>query len=327
MCLSWCDKPQPIIHPLQHVRWGGEKKKETQTHLTLLFSPLCYLSLFLVVFLVFFSFLPQAYPGFHPLLTNTHFIFSFFFPPSLSCSARRPDHFSRGAPTSLKLWWIALAPVSISKPKQFGDKTSCSLSYRFSPEFGFKVTPRVWMNTWTKAPMNAWGLPDMPGQRGEGQSDTRPPDRLSSKFFFTWEFHGVAQICVMAVEPPLEIHVHRYCSMRDGGIVQVVLCCNILFTSEWGWKATSTLYTEDAFCLVHARLSLTLLRVCNPYSCFISWAAAGAPGFCAAAGWSAGWLGCSQAYFCLWAYTSEGWWNPGITEDDGGRSGFSFKPG
>lgn len=86
VCLSGCDKPRPIIHPLQ-VRWGGKKHRCISRFS---FFP-CYLSLFLV----FLPSLPQAYPGFHPLLTNTHFIFSFF---SFSCSARRPYYFPAGRP-------------------------------------------------------------------------------------------------------------------------------------------------------------------------------------------------------------------------------------
>lgn len=89
VCLSGCDKPQPVIHPLQQPRWGG---KNTDTSL-LFFSP-CYLSLFR-----FFSLpsLPQAHPGFHLLLTNTHFIFSFFFL-SFSCFVQRSHYFPVGRP-------------------------------------------------------------------------------------------------------------------------------------------------------------------------------------------------------------------------------------
>lgn len=144
--LSGCDKPQPIIHPLQQVR-----RQQTQTHLSpSLFPPIC------LVFFSFLSSLPQAYPGFHQLLTNTHFIFSFSLFSLLRTEALP---FSRGAPTSLKLWWMAPAPVSISKLKQFRDKTSRSLSYGFSPEFGLRwhlmsEWIREWKRGWThKAPL------------------------------------------------------------------------------------------------------------------------------------------------------------------------------
>lgn len=75
--------------------------------------------------------LPSAYLPFHPPHTNTHCIFLFSAPHG------GPNIFPRGAPTSLKWWWMALAPVSISKLKQFRDKTSSSLSYWFFSEFSF----------------------------------------------------------------------------------------------------------------------------------------------------------------------------------------------
>lgn len=86
-----------------------------------------------LVFIPYFSpCLPLAYLLFfltHPL----HFLFFCFL---LHMEALI---FSRGAPTSLKRWWMALASVSISKLKQFRDKTSSSLSYWFSSDFGFSL--------------------------------------------------------------------------------------------------------------------------------------------------------------------------------------------
>lgn len=153
MCLSGCDKPQPIIHPLHQVRWGGNKHR----HISHSLFPPRYLSLSLVLF-CFLPSLPQAYPGFHQLLTNTHFIFSFsFFYPLLRTEALP---FSRGAPTSLKLWWMALAPVSISKLKQFRDKTSRSLSYWFSPEFGLRWhLVSEWIREWRRGRTHKTPLP------------------------------------------------------------------------------------------------------------------------------------------------------------------------
>lgn len=69
--LSGCDKPQPIIHPLQQVRCGGNK------HIS--HFSFCPLAICLYSLGGWGSSLPQAYPGFHQLLTNTHFIFSFSF--------------------------------------------------------------------------------------------------------------------------------------------------------------------------------------------------------------------------------------------------------
>lgn len=141
---------QGVINPgpssIHYSKWGEKAENRHVSHFS--FSPdICLFSLF-------FALPATSLPGFHPLLPNTHFIFSFtFFFFSFSCSARRPYHFSRGAPTSLKLWWMALAPVSISKLKQFKDKTSRSLSYRFS-ELGLRwhlVSEgiREWKHRWT----------------------------------------------------------------------------------------------------------------------------------------------------------------------------------
>lgn len=87
----------------------------------------------LFVFIPYFSpCLPLAYLLFHPPIAFSFF----FFSPLLHMEALI---FSRGAPTSLKRWWMALASVSISKLKQFRDKTSSSLSYWFSSEFSFSL--------------------------------------------------------------------------------------------------------------------------------------------------------------------------------------------
>lgn len=90
-----------------------------------IYSP-CLYSLFL-------SLSPISLPPFFFLTHPLHFLFFCFL---LHMEALI---FSRGAPTSLKRWWMALASVSISKLKQFRDKTSSSLSYWFSSDFGFSL--------------------------------------------------------------------------------------------------------------------------------------------------------------------------------------------
>lgn len=71
-----------------------------------------------------------------PPCSNTHCIVFFFFFCLLHTEGLT---FSRRAPTSLERWWMTLAPVSISKLKQFRDKTSSSLSYWFSSESSFSL--------------------------------------------------------------------------------------------------------------------------------------------------------------------------------------------
>lgn len=143
--LSGCDKPQPIIHPLQQVRCGGNKHRHI-SHFSFC-PPPRYLSLFLGFFC----------PPCHKLtlVSTSCSLTPISFSPFLFSLLRTEAlPFSRRAPTSLKLWWMAPAPVSISKLKQFRDKTSRSLSYRFSPEFGLRwhlVSEwiREWKHGWT----------------------------------------------------------------------------------------------------------------------------------------------------------------------------------
>lgn len=136
---------QSLINPctssiLRSEREGEDGETETTNNspLPTLFSSvsvsapciysLCFYSLFLSLPTISLSpFSPTSHKH------STPIAFSFFL---LHMEALI---FSRGAPTSLKRWWMALARVLISKLKQFGDKTSSSLSYWFSSEFGFSL--------------------------------------------------------------------------------------------------------------------------------------------------------------------------------------------
>lgn len=87
VCLSGCDKPRPIIHPLQQVRWEGKKHRHISRFS--FFPAICLYSLF---------FCPPCHK-LTPVSTHcslTPISFSPFF--SFSCSARRPYHFPAGRP-------------------------------------------------------------------------------------------------------------------------------------------------------------------------------------------------------------------------------------
>lgn len=140
---------QGVINPgpssIHYSKWG-EEAKNTDTSCASLF-PL--LSVFISCFVFFFC------PPCHKLspvstdcsLTPISFSPFFFFVFLLHTEALP---FSRGAPTSLKLWWMALAPVLISKLKQFRDKTSRSLSYRFC-ELGLRWhLVSEWIREWKR---------------------------------------------------------------------------------------------------------------------------------------------------------------------------------
>lgn len=129
---------------------------------------------------------------------------------------------------------MALAPVSISKLKQFRDKTSRSLSYRFSPEFGLR-----WhlVSEWIR---------ERKRSRTHRTSSPSHDGAVLLQVLLKWDFVAAARIRARATEPPLEIHKRRYRSMHNGGVVWVVLCCNTLFTTEWGWNPHFTQRTPSA---------------------------------------------------------------------------------
>lgn len=131
--------------------------------------------------------------------------------------------FSRRAPTSLKRWWMALAPVSISKVKQFRDKTSSSLSYWFSSEFSLwwhcaSEWIHEWKHRWMHNTAEQWLKFDW--------SPVSPTDAWLSplKVLFKWEFNvGADEGWQMRCEAT---HVVSYI-MSD-----CVLGCAVVFYSQ-----------------------------------------------------------------------------------------------
>lgn len=95
VCLSGCDKPRLIIHPLQQVRWGG---KNTVTSRTSLFFPL--LSVFIPCFFFCFVFCPPCHK-LTPVSTHcsrTPILFSPFLLFFVFLLWRRLYHFPAGRP-------------------------------------------------------------------------------------------------------------------------------------------------------------------------------------------------------------------------------------
>lgn len=142
------------------------------------------------------------------------------------------------------------------------------------------------------------------------------------KVLFMWEVDVVAQIRIRAVEPPLKIHMRRCRSIHNGGVVQVVLSCYTLFTSEWGWKSTSSFYTEDIFCtgcgskdhhclcsecVIHMMFYILYMSSCRGTSRLVS----------------CGLVVRRWAKMVTKLLLSEVWWNSSMKGDDGRYLGFS----
>lgn len=148
-----------------------------QTHLTLLFLPPCYLSLFL-------GFFCRPCHKLTPVSTSCSLTPISFSPFLFSLLRTEALPFSRGAPTSLKLWWMAPAPVSISKLKQFRDKTSRSLSYRFSPEFGLRWhLVSEWIREWKCGWTHKAALPRHDGAGKGSRTRGCQADSTQSSFY------------------------------------------------------------------------------------------------------------------------------------------------
>lgn len=170
--------------------------------------------------------------------------------------------FYRGVATSLKRWWMALAPVSISKLKQFKDKTSSSLSYWFSSEFSLRWhCASEWIHEWKHRWMHntCWAVTEI-----EAQFHIRVHDWVLSKCFLSensmWERKYVWRLPNQVRSLPWSytcIHIVQYI-MEE----LCVLCCAVVLYSHptnVGNQA-STFYTGDAYSAVHQMIIIDSIQ-------------------------------------------------------------------